>query len=74
MELITAIALMCQISFGVGTGDGSYSSGQAIDRAMAIISEHQESCQKRLAKCILEKDKESVGFRTSSALKCIKGE
>lgn len=65
MELITAIALLCQISFG---------SGDRSNPAYYInhITEKQQSCQKQLSECILKKDDKAENFRVSSALKCLK--
>lgn len=63
MELITAVAMLCQINIGVGVGTRIESIAENIDRTYV----KQRNCQKRIAKCILEKDVDSV----RDVLKCI---
>ena len=72
MELITAIALLCQINIGIGTGDRSSYAYSDFKKASTFVESEQRSCQKQLANCILTKDKGSTQFRISTALKCIK--
>lgn len=72
MEIITAIALLCQIGFGYGDGGSSgYSTGN-FKKSMDRVRSSQKTCQKQLAECILKGDKNNAEFRTSTALKCIK--
>lgn len=71
MEMITAIALLCQLSFGLGHGDKSGYTRDAFETAMYKVEEYQTSCQKQLAKCILKKDKNKTEFKQSSVLECI---
>ena len=72
MELITAIALLCQISIGVGTGNTYYNAHEAFKTSLKQTAEEQKSCQQKLAGCILKKDDKEIAFRISTALKCIK--
>lgn len=72
MEIITAIALICQINIGYGSGDKSGYPEREGKRFVEIIDNEQESCQKKLATCILTGDKTEDSFRTSTALKCLK--
>jgi hypothetical protein len=59
MELITAIAMICQVNAGVGTGVRYESPmSESIDR----IYVKQRNCQKRIAKCMLEKDILSIYY------------
>ena len=46
MELITAIALLCQINVGIGTGHPSYDPGDGYDAIVPSLRKEQKSCQK----------------------------
>ena len=70
MELITAIALLCQIYIGIGSGN-TYINGYDMKKVFVLIASDQKRCQKKLATCILKKDKNAETFRTSTMLKCI---
>jgi len=71
MELITAIALLCQLNVGIGTGHKSYHPEDGYAAIVPKIIEEQKSCQKELARCILRDDKNADDFRMSTALSCV---
>ena len=52
MELITAIALLCQLNLGIGTGHKLYNPNDGYEAIVPNIIREQKSCQKELAKCI----------------------
>ena len=60
MELITAIALICQLNIG--------SRDYNID---SVIMKEQKTCQKELATCILKNKKIGV-VQITTVLTCIK--
>ena len=66
MEVLTAIALLCQINIGVGTGAKIYK--HRMDEIYYSVATQQKTCQKKLAACISA----DTGDYTRSALKCIK--
>ena len=74
MELITAIALLCQINIGHGTGAEVYGRTQTkmFNSALNTIVSKQETCQKKLASCIVTKEMSTRDFRVSTVLDCIK--
>jgi len=72
MELITAIALLCQINIGSGTGEynAHKNSIDIFDTNLRNVKTEQIECQKKMAACVL-KDSKGV-FQTRNILKCIK--
>lgn len=68
MEIITAIALLCQISFGLGDGNRYMSTDRNFKKATNLIETKQKSCQKELATCLFNAN----NYDRNLALKCIK--
>lgn len=70
MELISAIALLCQLNIGFGGGSDEY-SGNIAKNITEVVNVNQKICQQKLSMCILDMDKSSQAFRTSTVLECI---
>lgn len=69
MELLTAIALLCQINFGFGSGDNTGYSDKLFFHVLSVVKREQISCQKKLATCILKNNDPTI---ITDALTCIK--
>lgn len=67
MELIKAIALLCQITIGVGSGHGGIQSNHQ-ELTFKYVQDLQKTCQKEIAECMLE----GRALYTKDFLKCIK--
>lgn len=61
IELIKAIAMLCSIQVGSGINSSYY---------IKDVLELQQSCQKRLARCVIEK--RSVGEDGTALLQCVR--